>query len=147
MERVGDDGAVGERERCSELSVDFGEQDRLRRRRGAVDLGQAYDPLLIGGGRKSKRHAPVSRDSPSWLGSALRERVSVGSSAEVIRLCSSEGNVESWGNHVVSFQPQRLAACRQRGLEIGLGRKSASDREVGGPRGARASSLVSDHDP
>ena len=39
MKRVGDDGAVCECERCSELSVDFGEQDGLRRRRRAVELG------------------------------------------------------------------------------------------------------------
>jgi hypothetical protein len=33
MKRDGDDGAVGECERCSELPVDFGEQDGLRWRR------------------------------------------------------------------------------------------------------------------
>jgi hypothetical protein len=33
MKRVGDDRAVCECERCSDLSVDFGEQDGLRWRR------------------------------------------------------------------------------------------------------------------
>jgi hypothetical protein len=40
IKRVRDDGAARECERRSELSVDLGEQDRLRRRLGAVKLGQ-----------------------------------------------------------------------------------------------------------
>jgi hypothetical protein len=39
MERIGDDGAVGECERCEELSVDFGGQDRVCRRCRVVELG------------------------------------------------------------------------------------------------------------
>ena len=58
MKRVGDDGAVGEGERCSELSVDFGEQDGLRGRGGAVELGQSCERLVISRGPESKRHAP-----------------------------------------------------------------------------------------
>jgi hypothetical protein len=40
VERVRDNGAACERERSSELSVDLGEQYRLGRRWGAVELGQ-----------------------------------------------------------------------------------------------------------
>ena len=112
MKRVGDDGAVCECERCSELSVDFGEQDGLRRRRGAVKLGQPCQRPLIGRRSESKRHAPVSVDSPSWLRSVVREPVSVGGSAEVIRLCSREGYVELRQHHVSSFQSQVDAASR-----------------------------------
>ena len=72
MERVGDDDAVGECERCSELSVDFGEQDRLRGRRRAVEFGQASKPPLISGGRESQRHTSFGRYGLRWLTSAVR---------------------------------------------------------------------------
>ena len=84
MKRVGDDGAVGECERCSELSVDFGEQDGLRRGCGAVKLGQSCERRLIGRGPASKRHAAFGRNA-AWLSSAGSD-ASVGSSAEVIPL-------------------------------------------------------------
>jgi hypothetical protein len=115
VKRVGDDGAVGEGERCSELSVDFDEQDGLRGRCGAVKLGQSCERPVITPGAESKRHAPFDLN---WLSSAVREPVSVGSSAEVIRVCVSEGRVEFRENHVLSFQPQVRAARRQLGLGI-----------------------------
>lgn len=47
MKRVGDDGAVGECERCSELSVDLGEENGLRRRCGAVEPGKSRERRVI----------------------------------------------------------------------------------------------------
>jgi hypothetical protein len=64
MKRVGDDGAVGECERRSELSVDLGEEDGLRRRCRAVEPGQSHERPLISRGRESQRHPPFSRYTP-----------------------------------------------------------------------------------
>jgi hypothetical protein len=64
MKRVGDDDAVGESERRSGLSVDLGEQDGLRRWRGAVELGQSRERLMISRGCESERNAPFTRYSP-----------------------------------------------------------------------------------
>jgi hypothetical protein len=130
MKRIGDERAVCECERCSESSVDFGERDGLRRRRRAVKLGQLCERALIGRERQSKRHAPVSRDRPRWLRSAVREPASVGSAAEVIRLCSREGCVQFRQNMCRPFSgrftrrrawislndlnPQRREPCRSR---------------------------------
>jgi len=72
MKRVRDDGAVGERERGSELSVDFSEEDRPRRSRGAVEFGQASEPLLVSGGCESKRHTSFSRYRLRLLSSTVR---------------------------------------------------------------------------
>jgi hypothetical protein len=47
MKRVGDDGAIGECERCSELSVDLGEENGLRRRCGAVERGKSRERPVI----------------------------------------------------------------------------------------------------
>jgi hypothetical protein len=49
---------AGEDEAGLELSVGLGEQDGLRRRYGAVKLGQPCQLPLIGGRAESKRHAP-----------------------------------------------------------------------------------------
>ncbi len=81
IERVRDDGAVGECERRSELSVNVGEQDRLRRRCGAVKLGQSCQRPLISQRPESKRDAPFSRNRTLRLSSVVRESMSVGSSA------------------------------------------------------------------
>jgi hypothetical protein len=100
MEWVGDDGAASEGERRSELSVDFGEQDGLFRRRRTVELGQPCEPPPVGGGPESKRHARLSRNTRLGLSFGVREPVSVGSSAEVICLGLGDGHIELRGNHV-----------------------------------------------
>jgi hypothetical protein len=73
MKRVGDDGSPDQCERCSELAVDLGEQDKLHRRRGAVKLGQPCQRRLISRGPESKHHAPFNHSGLSWLSTAVRE--------------------------------------------------------------------------
>ena len=104
MKRVGHDPAVCERERREQLSVDFGEQDGVRRRGRAVELRQPRDPLLIGGGAKAKGHAPFGRDGPTRLSSEARQSVTVGGSAKVVHSRLREGGVEVGGNHGLYFQ-------------------------------------------
>ena len=115
MKRIGDDGAVCDRERCSELSVDFGEQDQLRRGRGAVKLGQSCERRLIGRGPASKRHAPFGRNA-AWLSSAGSDG-SVGSSAEAIPLRLRYSYGEFRGNDVMSFRWRVRARASLRCLD------------------------------
>jgi hypothetical protein len=85
MKRVGDDGAIGKSERRAELSIDLGEQHGVRRGCGAIELGESCERPPISQGPEAKHHGPGNRNRPRWLGSAVREPVSVGSSAEVVR--------------------------------------------------------------
>src|SRR6266513_2151998 len=104
MKRVGNDAAVCKRERCEQLSVDFGKQDGLRRRARAVELGQPRERLLIVGAAESKGHAPFARMGRSRLSSPPRQATSVGRSAKVVRSRSREVVVEVGGNHASSFE-------------------------------------------
>lgn len=101
MKRVGDCGAVGESERGEELSIDFREQDGLRRRGGPVERGELRESLLISRRPETQRQTHTMRNRVVWM----RAPVSVGGSAEVVHPGLREGLREGRGDHVVPHRP------------------------------------------
>jgi hypothetical protein len=66
MKRIGDDAAVGERQRRKQPPVKLSDQNGLRQRHRAVERSQPRERLLIRSRSESKRHTTLRvRD---WLG-------------------------------------------------------------------------------
>ena len=98
MKRIGDDRPVDDGERGQELAADLGEQNRLLRRRSAVELGHAPERVLVSGAGEPKRHAPYVR--PGGPGPVLGQRAIASSprAAELVDPCVRERVMEVGGH-------------------------------------------------
>ena len=132
MERVGDGGAVGECERCSELSVDFSQQTACV---ACVELSRSARRACrfywMGRGTRIEASHFFQSQRARWLSSAARPRAGVRSLAEVVRLFApAPGEV------------REFMSCLFNRVGFVLDELSSSARSA-----APASDLFNDHGP